>query len=177
MVWAVFPSYAKIQLQAKSSWLYTCYQAFHSIIDNSFDYYFDETVLTRNDDKKIQNLKHFIANKFKIKGFGSLKYFISIEVGRSKHGIFIYQQKYTLDLLKEMWLLGCKAIYNIVEVNGKLGETSESPLVDEGRYQRLVSWLINLSHTCAYIFICCECDESIYALSTRASCEISLLNS
>jgi hypothetical protein len=42
---------------------------------------------------------------------------------------------------------GCKATNNPVEVNVKLGEDSESPLVDKGRYQRLVGQLIYLSHT------------------------------
>jgi hypothetical protein len=42
---------------------------------------------------------------------------------------------------------GCKATNNPVEVNVKLGVDSESPLVDKGRYQRLVGQLIYLSHT------------------------------
>jgi hypothetical protein len=86
----------------------------------------------------------------------SLKYFLGIEVARSKHGIFISQRKYILDLLKETGLLICKAIDNPVEVNVKLGEDSESPLVDKGRYQRLVGRLIYLSHTrpdIAYVLV------------------------
>jgi hypothetical protein len=42
---------------------------------------------------------------------------------------------------------GFKATDNPVEVNVKLREDSESPLVDKGRYQRLVGRLIYLSHT------------------------------
>jgi hypothetical protein len=110
--------------------------------------YVDDIVLTGNDDREIQNLQHDLANEFEIKDLGSLKYFLGIEVARSKHGIFISQQKYILDLLKETAMLGCKAIDNPVEVNVKLGEDSESPLVDKGRYQRLVGRLIYLSHTC-----------------------------
>jgi hypothetical protein len=78
---------------------------------------------------------------------GSLNYFLGIEVARSKHGIFVSQRKYILDLLKETRMQGCKATNNLVEVNIKLGEGSESPLVDKGRYQRLVGRLIYLSHT------------------------------
>jgi len=40
-----------------------------------------------------------------------------------------------------------KATDNPIEVNVKLGEGSESPLMDKGRYQRLVGRLIYLSHT------------------------------
>jgi hypothetical protein len=109
--------------------------------------YVDDIVLTGNDDREIQNLRHDLANEFEIKDLGSLKYFLGIEVARSKHGIFISQRKYILDLLKETGMLGCKATDNPVEVNVKLGEDSESPLVDKGRYQQLVGRLIYLSHT------------------------------
>jgi hypothetical protein len=109
--------------------------------------YVDDIVLTGNDDGEIQNLKHRLSNEFEIKDLGSLKYFLGIEVVRSKHGIFISQQKYILDLLKETGMLGCKATDNPVEVNVKLGEDGENPLVDKGRYQRLVGRLIYFSHT------------------------------
>jgi hypothetical protein len=68
-----------------------------------------------------------------------LKYFLGIEVARSKYGICISQQKYILDLFKETGLLGCKATDNPVEMNVKPGEAGESPLVDKGRYQRLLA--------------------------------------
>jgi len=97
--------------------------------------YVDDIVLTGNDDGEIQNLKHRLANEFEIKDLGSLKYFLGIEVTRSKHGIFISQRKYILNLLKETGMFECKATGNSVEVNVKLGEGSESPLVDKGRYQ------------------------------------------
>jgi hypothetical protein len=63
--------------------------------------YVDGIVLTRNDDGEIQNLKQSLANEFEIKDLGSLKYFLGIEVARSKHGIFISQRKYIFDLFKE----------------------------------------------------------------------------
>lgn len=63
----------------------------------------------------------------------------------------ISQRKYILDLLKERGLLGCKVIDNPVEVNVKLGEVSESPLIDKGRNQQLAGRSIYLSHTCPNI--------------------------
>ena len=48
--------------------------------------------------------------EFEKKELGKLKYFLGIEVARSKEGIFVSQQKYVLDLLKESGMLGCKSI-------------------------------------------------------------------
>jgi hypothetical protein len=46
-----------------------------------------------------------------MKNLGGLKYFLGIEVARSKKGIFLSQQKYILDLLCEVGLLDCKPAY------------------------------------------------------------------
>lgn len=48
--------------------------------------------------------------------------------------IILSQPKYVIDLLKETWMLGCKAIDNPVEQNRKLEESDESPLVDKWSY-------------------------------------------
>lgn len=63
--------------------------------------YVDNIVLIENNDEEIRNSKKSLANKFEIKHLDNLKYFLGIEVARSKHGIFIPQRKYIIDLLKE----------------------------------------------------------------------------
>jgi hypothetical protein len=57
-------------------------------------------------------------------------------------------------------MIKCKAIDNPIEVNDKFGKSSESPPVDNIRYQRLVGKLLYLSHT--HPNICFECGKSIY---------------
>jgi hypothetical protein len=68
-------------------------------------------------------------------------------VARSKHGIFLCQRKYTIDLLSETGLLGCKPVDTPIEQNHMLFQCSNSASIDKGRYQRLVGKLIYLSHT------------------------------
>ena len=53
--------------------------------------YVDDIIVTRNDEGEIQRLKTYLSNEFEIKDLGSLKYFLEIEVARSKGGIFISQ--------------------------------------------------------------------------------------
>ncbi|BBH05567.1 ankyrin repeat family protein [Prunus dulcis] len=66
------------------------------------------------------NLQKYLASKFEMKSLGDLKYFLGIEVARSKHGIFLSQRKYVLDLLAEMGMLDCRPIDNPSEQNHKL---------------------------------------------------------
>ena len=58
----------------------------------------DDIVITRSDSKGISSLKFFLHNQFHTKDLGMLRYFLSIEVMRSKHGIFLPQRKYVLDV-------------------------------------------------------------------------------
>ena len=68
--------------------------------------YVYDIAVTRDDLEEMEKLKKKLANAFEIKDLGRLKYFLGIEVAHSKKGIVISQQKYTLDLLKEIGMLG-----------------------------------------------------------------------
>ena len=109
--------------------------------------YVDDIIVAGNDEGEIQRLKTYLSNEFEIKDLRSLKYFLVIEVACSKGGIFISQQRYILDLLREIGMLGCKPAETPIEQNNKLGGKIEDDMVDRGLYQRLVGKFIYLSHT------------------------------
>ena len=46
----------------------------------------------------------------RLKTWGTMRYFLGIEVVRSKQGILISQRKYTLDLLKDIGMLGSRLV-------------------------------------------------------------------
>ena len=70
----------------------------------------DDIVVTGDDLQGMEALKRCLLQEFEIKELGKLKYFLGIEVAHSRHGIFISQQKYVLDLLIETGKLGCKPV-------------------------------------------------------------------
>ncbi|RVX04977.1 Retrovirus-related Pol polyprotein from transposon TNT 1-94 [Vitis vinifera] len=85
--------------------------------------------------------------EFEIKDLGNLKYFLGMEIARSKKGIAVSQRKYVLDLLNETGMLGCKPTETPMDTTVKLEESDGSAPVDKRRYQRLMGKLIYLSHT------------------------------
>ncbi|GJT07932.1 putative RNA-directed DNA polymerase [Tanacetum coccineum] len=101
----------------------------------------------RNDKEEITKLKKNLFTEFEMKDLGRLKYFLGIEVLRSKQGIFMYQKKYVLDLLAEIGMVDCKPADTPMIVNQKLYMEKKACLADKGRYQRMVGKLISLSHT------------------------------
>ena len=63
--------------------------------------YVDDIIITGSDKEGIISTKVFLKSTFDIKDLGELKYFLGIEICRSKEGLFLSQRMYTLDLLNE----------------------------------------------------------------------------
>jgi Reverse transcriptase (RNA-dependent DNA polymerase) len=109
--------------------------------------YVDDMIITGDDRDEIRRLKERLSKEFEMKSLGGLKYFLGIEVSRSKEGIVLSQRKYILDLLSEVGMLDCKPVDTPVVQNLKLGEYPDQVPTNKERYQRLVGKLIYLSHT------------------------------
>ncbi len=59
--------------------------------------YVDDIVITESNSASISSLKNFLQTQFQTKDLGLLKYFLGIEVMRSKKCIFLSQRKYIFD--------------------------------------------------------------------------------
>ena len=79
--------------------------------------YVDDMVITGNNVEEISDLKRKLFLEFEMKDLGNLKYFLEIEVYRSKQEIFINQKKYILDLLAETRMIDCKPADTPIIVN------------------------------------------------------------
>ena len=53
----------------------------------------DDIILTGDYEEELSGMKKRLAKEFEIKDLGYLKYFLSVEVARSKKGIFVSQRK------------------------------------------------------------------------------------
>lgn len=110
--------------------------------------YVDDMIIKRDDAEEISRLDKQLVTEFEMKNSGGLKYFLGIEVAKSKQGIFLSQQKYILDLLAEVGMLKCKPVDTLIVQNYETWRIPKPIPTDKERYQRLVGKLIYLSHTC-----------------------------
>lgn len=68
----------------------------------------------------IEEAKDTLCSRFKVNDLGKLRFFLGIEVLRSKSGILLNQRKYDLELLEDIGLSGSKPVTTPLEVNLKL---------------------------------------------------------
>ena len=108
----------------------------------------DDIVLTGSNSKGIISLKSFLYNQFHTKDLGMLKYFLSVEVMRSKKGIMLSQRKYVLDILYETRKLGAKPCSTPMAPNVQL--TKKGELFDDS--ERYHSYLRRKAHRGAKAF-------------------------
>ena len=120
---------------------YTQAQCDHTLFKKSQDekilvllVYVGDILLTRDDTTKGDIMKKVLAKEFEIKDLGPMKYFLGMEVARSKKGIYVSQRKYIIDFLGETSFLESKPTHTPIEENHKLGYKKGEVPVDKGRY-------------------------------------------
>ncbi|XP_050212336.1 uncharacterized mitochondrial protein AtMg00810-like [Mercurialis annua] len=109
--------------------------------------YVDDIIIANSSSLAIASLKSFLESQFKLKDLGSLKYFIGLEIARSKQGISLCQCKYILELLEEYGLTAVKPVSIQIKVNHKLIHHSENLLENPTSYRQLVGKLLYLTLT------------------------------
>lgn len=109
--------------------------------------YVDDVILAGNSLQDIIETKQFLASHFKLKDIGQLRYFLGIEVARSKQGIVLCQRKYALEVLEDAGFLGAKPSRFPVEQNLTLTQGDGAELKDASQYRRFVGRLIYLTFT------------------------------
>ena len=132
--------------------------------------YVDDIVLAGPDSKHLNGVKQLLQSLFKLKDLGSLKYFLGLEIATSSTGISLSQRKYTLSLLDETGLLGCKLVALRMDPNLKLSLTDGDPLPNITQYRRLIGILPHPLSS-EYCFYCQQIKSVLFrALHFSSGC-------
>ncbi|CAA7015851.1 unnamed protein product [Microthlaspi erraticum] len=114
--------------------------------------YVDDIIIASNNDEDVQLLVADLQKAFKLRDLGELRYFLGLEIARSRKGISICQRKYTLELLEETGMLACKPSSIPMDPSLKLALDSDEPVLEDiTPYRRLVGKMMYLTITRPHI--------------------------
>ncbi|XP_019056135.1 PREDICTED: uncharacterized protein LOC109115933 [Nelumbo nucifera] len=109
--------------------------------------YVDDLIIIGDCEEEILQTKENLSVRFQMKELGQLKRFLGLEIDHVQEGIFLYQQKYSRDLLKKFGMLECKPISTPIEPTAKMCAHEGRDLEDVMMYRQLVGSLIYLTLT------------------------------
>ena len=109
--------------------------------------YVDDVLIACNDKAEVDRFKVMLDDKFKLKDLDDLKFILDLEVARLDKGIALCQRKYTLELLNDAGLLGCKYAKIPMDHNLRLSKFEVEELKDPNHYRRLMGRLLYLTIT------------------------------
>ena len=107
----------------------------------------NDIILAGNDKEEIYQIKQALNKTFKIKDLRDLRYFLGLEVARSKKGIMKNQRKYALEVLKDAGLLAYKLAITPMDNLVKLSSTESVPFIGVHAYRRMIGRLMYLTNT------------------------------
>ena len=97
----------------------------------------------------IAKCKRELTSKIEMKELGLKHYFLGLEIWQRNDEIFLYQGKYTVDILRRFGTVDCKSINTPMDSNlRKLHEIDTgSDQVDPTLYRQLIGSLMYLVHS------------------------------
>jgi hypothetical protein len=107
--------------------------------------YFDDMIITRNNDVNIFDWKKLLRQKFEMKDLGELRYFFDIEVIQFLKRIWLLQRQYALNKLSQYGMTSCKPISIPLEQNVKLSANEGDLVEDTTMYKCIVGNLIYMT--------------------------------
>ena len=107
--------------------------------------YVDDIIIVSNDEVAVERLKESLDARFKLKDFGPLRFFLSLNIARFERWIFVSQRPYVLQLLYDTGYLGKKPVSTPIEANIKLSQDDGELLEDPSLFRRMIGQLLYMN--------------------------------
>jgi hypothetical protein len=88
-----------------------------------------------------------MENKFQMSMMGELTFFLGIQVKQMKQDTFIYQAKYTKDLMKKFNMAELKSVSTPMSTTTTLDLDENGEAVDQREYKSMIGSLMYLTAT------------------------------
>jgi hypothetical protein len=104
--------------------------------------YVDDIIFDSTNKSFCDEFSKIITDRFEMFMMGVLTFFLRFQIKQAKEGIFIYQTKYTCDILKKFGMDNAKPIRTPMGTNGYLDLDLEGTSVDQKVYKFMIGSLL-----------------------------------
>ncbi|KAL0289044.1 UNVERIFIED_CONTAM: Retrovirus-related Pol polyprotein from transposon RE2 [Sesamum angustifolium] len=104
----------------------------------------DDILLTGSSTSDIDAVKTYLDRLFTIKDLGPAKYFLSLQLARSDHGLLVFQTKYLTDILEDANMMDVKPTSTPIPPGFKFSHDDGSLLPSPDKNRRHVGRLLYL---------------------------------
>ncbi|WVZ85471.1 hypothetical protein U9M48_032394 [Paspalum notatum var. saurae] len=110
--------------------------------------YVDDIIFGSTNEDDCKEFGKMMAKEFEMSMIGELTFFLGFQIKQLKEGTFIYQEKYTRDLLKRFKMDDCKPIETPMATNTKLDPDESGIKVDQTLYRSMIGRISCLVCAC-----------------------------
>jgi len=107
--------------------------------------YVNIIIFGSNNNSMCEEFVAAMQGEFEMSMMGELTYFLGLQVKQLKHGTFLSQSKYCLDLLKKFKLEDCKEAATPIATNCLMDADEAGNQVDSTKYRGLIGSLLYLT--------------------------------
>jgi hypothetical protein len=93
-------------------------------------------IFTGDDEQMMLEFKKSMMKVFDMTDLGKMRFFLGIEVLQKDNGIYVYQRKYTLEILRHFGIGESNAVMNPIVPSFKIKENREGDRIDETYYKK-----------------------------------------
>ena len=107
--------------------------------------YVDDMVILSKTNAELNRVKQLLAERFKMKDMGELKYILGINVKQGSQCVFLNQQTYVEQMLDKYGMGNCNPASTPAATDLKLIKEDGSKSVDQSQYQSMIGSLLYLA--------------------------------
>jgi hypothetical protein len=109
--------------------------------------YVDDIIFGGSSHTLVSKFQEMMESEFQMSIMGELTLFLGIQVKQTKQGTFVYQAKYTKDLMKKFNMVELKSLSTPMSSVASLGPDEDGEVVDQREYRSMIGSLLYLTVT------------------------------
>jgi hypothetical protein len=109
--------------------------------------YVDDIVFGGSSNSLVARFADDMSREFEMIMMGELQFLLGLQIKQSKEGTFVYQAKYTMDIVRKFKMVDSKAMATPMSMTTTLDADEEGEHVDQKEYQSMIGSLLYLTAT------------------------------